>query len=144
MNDLNVIDQFMDSFVRYIDSGFGLLGGDVGFLTTVLIGIDITLAGLFWALGGEDDVIGTVPQEDPLCRRLRADPEQLLDPADIIFRSFAGLGLTAGGGTSPPTICFGPGGSPAPASRRPSPCSIRRASWSARSPSSPISSRSPC
>ena len=58
VDDLNVIDQFMDSFVRYIDSGFGLLGPDVGFLTTILIGIDITLAGLFWALGGEDDVIG--------------------------------------------------------------------------------------
>ena len=36
MDDLNVIDQFMDTFVRYIDSGFGLLGPDVGFLTTVL------------------------------------------------------------------------------------------------------------
>src|SRR3546814_4928825 len=34
-------------------SGFGLLGSDVGFLTSVLIGIDITLAGLFWAMGGE-------------------------------------------------------------------------------------------
>ena len=27
-------------------------------MTTTLIGIDITLAGLFWAMGGEDDVIG--------------------------------------------------------------------------------------
>src|SRR3546814_8335985 len=58
VDDLNVIDQFMQAFIAYIDSGFGLLGGDVGFLTTILIGIDITLAGLFWALGGEDDVIG--------------------------------------------------------------------------------------
>src|SRR3546814_16423711 len=58
VQDLNVIDQFMQAFIAYIDSGFGLLGGDVGFLTTILIGIDITLAGLFWALGGEDDVIG--------------------------------------------------------------------------------------
>jgi type IV secretory pathway TrbL component len=49
MDDLNVIDHFMSEFIRYIDSGFGLLGGDVGFLTTTLIGIDITLAGLFWA-----------------------------------------------------------------------------------------------
>ena len=57
MDDLNVIDQFMAAFIAYIDSGFGLLGGDVGFLTTILIGVDITLAGLFWALGGEDDVI---------------------------------------------------------------------------------------
>src|SRR3546814_1129372 len=44
VQDLNVIDQFMQAFIAYIDSGFGLLGGDVGFLTTILIGIDITLA----------------------------------------------------------------------------------------------------
>ena len=58
MNDLSVIDRFMQAFSRYIDSGFGLLGGDVHFLTATLIGIDITLAGLFWAMGGDDNVIG--------------------------------------------------------------------------------------
>ena len=52
MEDLNVIDGFLEDFIQYIDSGFGLLGPDVAFLTTVLIGIDITLAGLFWAMGG--------------------------------------------------------------------------------------------
>jgi len=29
LSDLNIIDQFMQAFIRYIDSGFGLLGGDV-------------------------------------------------------------------------------------------------------------------
>ena len=58
MNDLGVIDRFLAAFIQYIDSGFGLLGGDVAFLTSVLVGIDITLAGLFWAMGGEDDIIG--------------------------------------------------------------------------------------
>lgn len=58
MGDLNIIDRFMATFIQYIDSGFGLLRGDVAFLTTTLVGIDITLAGLFWALGGENDVIG--------------------------------------------------------------------------------------
>src|SRR3546814_8535625 len=53
LNDLNVIDRFMQAFITYIDAGFGLLGGDVRFLTVTLIGIDITLAGLFWALGGD-------------------------------------------------------------------------------------------
>ena len=38
MNDLNVIDRFTDVFSRYIDSGFGLLAGDVAFLTGILIG----------------------------------------------------------------------------------------------------------
>ena len=55
-NDTRIIDHFLDVFSRYIDSGFGLISGDVGFLVTVLIGIDGTLAALAWALG-EDDVI---------------------------------------------------------------------------------------
>ena len=29
MNDVAVIDRFLDVFSRYIDSGFGLLGGEV-------------------------------------------------------------------------------------------------------------------
>ncbi|TIW91235.1 type IV secretion system protein, partial [Mesorhizobium sp.] len=58
MNDLGVIDRFMQTFIRYIDSGFGLLSGDVAFLTTTLIGIDITLAGLAWSFGGEPNILG--------------------------------------------------------------------------------------
>src|SRR3546814_5740954 len=41
LNDLNVIDRFLQAFITYIDSGFGLLGPDVGFLTATMIGIDI-------------------------------------------------------------------------------------------------------
>ena len=26
--DLNIIDSFLEAFIRYIDSGFGLLSGD--------------------------------------------------------------------------------------------------------------------
>ena len=50
MNDLNVIDRFTQVFSQYIDSGFGLLVGDVAFLTGILVALDIVLAGLFWAL----------------------------------------------------------------------------------------------
>ncbi|MEQ1612993.1 MAG: type IV secretion system protein, partial [Hyphomicrobiaceae bacterium] len=56
MDDLNVIDRFTTVFSQYIDSGFGLLAGDVAFLTTILVTLDIVLAGLFWALNGEDNV----------------------------------------------------------------------------------------
>jgi len=99
VEDLNVIDQFMDAFTRYIDSGFGLLGGDVGFLTTVLIGIDITLAGLFWAMGGEDDVIGRFLKKILYVGAFALILNRFSTLSDVIFRSFAGLGLTAGGGT---------------------------------------------
>jgi len=99
MNDLNVIDRFMETFIRYIDSGFGLLGGDVGFLTTVLIGIDITLAGLFWALGGENDVLGKFLKKILYVGAFALILNSFSTLADIIFRSFAGLGLVAGGGS---------------------------------------------
>src|SRR5262245_30981837 len=92
MDDLNVIDRFLDTFLRYIDSGFGLLTGEVAFLTTILIGIDITLAGLHWALG-----------EEPLVNRLLRKVvyvgvfAYILGNfrflAETIYQSFAGLGL---------------------------------------------------
>jgi len=98
VNDLNVIDSFMQTFIRYIDSGFGLLGGDVHFLTTVLVGIDITLAGLFWAMGGEDNVIGRFLKKILYVGAFALILNSFSTLANIIFKSFAGLGLTAGGG----------------------------------------------
>ena len=52
-----VIDRFTEVFTRYIDSGFGLLSGEVAFLASTLIVIDVTLAGLFWAWGAGEDVL---------------------------------------------------------------------------------------
>ena len=37
MGGVSVIDRFLEVFASYIDSGFGLLGGDVAFLATTLI-----------------------------------------------------------------------------------------------------------
>ena len=57
MEEMDVIDRFLETFMAYIDSGFGLLAGDVAYLTTTLIVIDITLAGMFWARSQTADVI---------------------------------------------------------------------------------------
>ncbi|OYW46444.1 MAG: P-type conjugative transfer protein TrbL [Sphingomonadales bacterium 12-68-11] len=99
MDDLSVIDRFMAVYIQYIDSGFGLLGGDVAFLTTVLVGIDVTLAGLFWAMGGEDDIIGRFLKKILYVGAFALILGNFSTLADVIFRSFAGLGLVAGGGT---------------------------------------------
>ncbi|MBC7578977.1 MAG: P-type conjugative transfer protein TrbL [Tardiphaga sp.] len=99
MNDLNVIDRFLATFITYIDSGFGLLGGDVRFLTVTLIGIDVTLAGLFWALGGDDNVIGRFIKKILYIGAFAFILNGFSTLGDIIFRSFAQAGLTAGGGT---------------------------------------------
>lgn len=63
MGDLNIIDRFLATFIHYIDSGFGLLSGDVVALTSILIGIDVTLAGLFWALDRDGDVLTRLIQK---------------------------------------------------------------------------------
>ena len=57
MGGTGVIDRFLETFTRYIDSGFGLLGSEVAFLATTLAAIDITLAALFWAWGTDEDII---------------------------------------------------------------------------------------
>ena len=99
MNDLSVIDQFMQAFIRYIDSGFGLLGGDVSFLSRTLIALDITLAGLFWALGGEDNVLGRLIRKILYIGAFAFILNNFATLGDIIFRSFAQAGITAGGGS---------------------------------------------
>jgi len=97
MSDLSIIDTFMNTFSSYIDSGFGLLGGDVAFLSTTLIGIDVTLAGLFWALGGEDNVLARLIRKVLYVGAFAYIIENFQRLSAIVYGSFAGLGLKASG-----------------------------------------------
>lgn len=98
MNDVSVIDHFLEVFSHYIDSGFGLLGGEVAFLTLTLVGIDMTLAGLFWAMGG-DDVTSKLIKKTLYVGAFAFIIGNFNTLAEIIFHSFAGLGLLASGST---------------------------------------------
>jgi type IV secretion system protein TrbL len=95
MNDLNVIDRFTEVFSRYIDSGFGLLAGDVAFLTGILVALDMILAGLFWALMGEESIPVQLIRKVLYVGFFAFLLNNFSSLADIIFRSFAGLGLKA-------------------------------------------------
>ncbi len=97
MDDLNVIDQFTRTFVTYIDSGFGLLGSDVAFLTTALIGIDITLAGLAWALSEDRSIVPALIRKVLYVGAFAFILNNFSTLANVIFDSFAGLGLRASG-----------------------------------------------
>lgn len=95
MDDLNIIDRFTETFSRYIDSGFGLLAGDVAFLTSILVGLDIALAGLFWALHGEDNVPAQLIRKVLYVGFFALLLNNFQALSDVVFRSFAGLGLKA-------------------------------------------------
>jgi type IV secretion system protein TrbL len=101
MNDVTIIDRFLNIFSTYIDSGFGLLQGEVAFLTATLIVIDMTIAGLYWAMshatGQGEDVIAKLLRKVLYVGAFAYIIGNFNWLAGIVFRSFAGLGLTATG-----------------------------------------------
>lgn len=99
MGGSGVIDNFLGVFTSYIDSGFGLLGGEVAFIATTLIVIDVTLAALFWSWGADDDIIARLVKKTLFVGVFAYIIGNWNNLAKIVFDSFAGLGLK-GSGTS--------------------------------------------
>jgi type IV secretion system protein TrbL len=97
MGGTGVIDRFLEVFTRYIDSGFGLLQGEVAFIATTLIVIDVTLAALFWSMGEGDDIIARLIKKTLFVGAFAYIIGNWNGLARIIFESFAGLGLKASG-----------------------------------------------
>ena len=97
MGGTGVIDRFLETFTSYIDSGFGLLGGEVGFLASTLAAIDITLAALFWAWGPDEDIIARLVKKTLFVGVFAYLIGNWNNLAKIVFQSFSGLGLKAAG-----------------------------------------------
>ena len=97
MSDTGVIDRFFDVFTRYIDSGFGLLGGEVAFLSTTLVAIDVTLAALFWAWASGEDVIARLVKKTLYVGFFAFLIGNFHSLTGIVLKSFSGLGLKASG-----------------------------------------------
>lgn len=97
MGGSGVIDTFLGTFTRYIDSGFGLLGGEVAFVATTLIVIDVTLAALFWSWGADEDIIARLVKKTLFVGVFAYLISNWNNLAKIVFDSFSGLGLKAAG-----------------------------------------------
>ena len=97
MGGTGIIDQFLETFTRYIDTGFGLLGGEVGYLATTLTAIDITLAGLFWSWGADEDILARLVKKTLFVGVFAFLIGNWNGLARVVFESFAGLGLKASG-----------------------------------------------
>ncbi|MEY9880627.1 P-type conjugative transfer protein TrbL [Bradyrhizobium sp. USDA 329] len=97
MNNVGVIDTFLNTFTTYIESGFGLIKGEVTYLSSTLIVIDITLAGLFWAWGADEDILQRLVKKTLYIGFFAFIITNFTKLSGIIFNSFASLGLKAGG-----------------------------------------------
>src|ERR1700682_6597195 len=95
MGGTGIIDQFLEAFTRYIDSWFGLLGGEV--VATTLAAIDVTLAGLFWSWGADEDILARLVKKTLFVGVFAFLIGNWNSLARAIFESFAGLGLKASG-----------------------------------------------
>ncbi len=109
MNDLGVIDRFTDVFTRYIDSGFGLLGPDVSFLSSALLALDISLAGIAWALRSDDDVVVLLARKVLYVGTFAFLIGNFRELSDVVFSSFVRIGLKASGGALPSQDFLRPG-----------------------------------
>ena len=97
MNDTGVVDQFLAVFTRYIDSGFGLIGGDVGALAQVLVAIDVILAALFWAWAPGEEILARLVKKILYVGFFAFLIGNFNRLAKIVYLSFSGLGLKAAG-----------------------------------------------
>jgi type IV secretion system protein TrbL len=97
MGGTGVIDRFLEVFTRYIDTGFGLLNGEVAFLATTLAAIDLTLAAIFWSWAPDEDIIARLAKKTLFVGVFAYLIGNWANLARIIFESFAGLGLKASG-----------------------------------------------
>lgn len=97
MGGASVIDNFLGTFTRYIDSGFGILSGEVAFIATTLIVIDVTLAALFWSWAADDDIMARLVKKTLFVGVFAYLIGNWNNLAKIVFDSFAGLGLKASG-----------------------------------------------
>lgn len=97
MGGTGVVDRFLTVFSQYIDSGFGLLSGEVAFIATTLIVIDVTLAALFWSWGANEDIIARLVKKTLFVGIFAYIIGNWSALTAIVFNSFAGLGLKASG-----------------------------------------------
>ncbi|RFD19520.1 P-type conjugative transfer protein TrbL [Komagataeibacter melaceti] len=109
MQGTGVIDNFLGVFTTYIDSGFGLVQGDVHGLASILIGIDLTIAALFWTLAPDEDILARLIRKTLYIGVFAYLIGNFNSLAGIIYNSFAGLGIEAGGGTMTAAQLLQPG-----------------------------------
>ncbi|MBV0888838.1 P-type conjugative transfer protein TrbL [Komagataeibacter oboediens] len=98
-NDVGVIDNFLNTFTNTIDSGFGLLKGNVVSLAGSLSVLDIALAGLFWAWAADEDIIQRLVKKTLYIGFFAFLINNFDHLAKVVFDSFATMGLRAGGGS---------------------------------------------
>ena len=85
------------------------MGGEVSFIASTLVVIDMTLAALFWSWGGDEDILARLVKKTLFVGAFAYIISNWDGLAKIIFDSFAGLGLKASGSGMSLALLMRPG-----------------------------------
>ncbi|WP_293360885.1 P-type conjugative transfer protein TrbL [Phenylobacterium sp.] len=94
------MDEFIRRFTGQIDSGFGLIAGDVQAILATLVVISITLTAILWAIDETQNIMASFVRKILLVGFFAWLVSSWQTLSATVVNGFAMLGLRAGGGPS--------------------------------------------
>jgi type IV secretion system protein TrbL len=92
------LDLFLNNFRSQVDSGFGLISGDVQTVLASLVVISIVTTAILWAIDENQNVLASLVRKVLLIGFFAWLVTQWHSLSQIVVEGFASLGLKAGGG----------------------------------------------
>jgi type IV secretion system protein TrbL len=92
------LDLFLNNFRTQVDSGFGLISGDVQAVLGTLVVISIVTTAIFWAIDENQNVLASLVRKVLLIGFFAWLVTQWHTLSQTVVDGFASLGLKAGGG----------------------------------------------
>src|SRR5476649_2888887 len=93
------LDVFLNNFRSQVDSGFGLISGDVQTVLGTLVVISIVTTAILWAIDENQNVLASLVRKVLLVGFFAWLVTQWHSLSTTVVNGFAALGLQAGGGT---------------------------------------------
>ncbi|MBV9509530.1 MAG: type IV secretion system protein, partial [Caulobacteraceae bacterium] len=96
--DPAALDDFLTKFRGQVDSGFGLISGDVSATLASVVVISIVATAIMWAIDENQNVLASLVRKVLLVGFFAFLVAQWPTLAKTVVNGFAALGLKAGGG----------------------------------------------
>lgn len=96
--DPAVLDDFLNRFRTQVDTGFGVIQGDVSTVLAILVTISIALTAILWAIDETQNVLASLVRKVLLVGFFAWLVAEWHSLSTTVVNGFAALGLKAGGG----------------------------------------------
>ena len=98
MAEGTVFNSFMNTIIQRLDAGYAFLTGDVMWLFNALVVIQLTLVGIYWALGARGQIVAGMLRRILLIGFILFFIDRFPYLVDTVAETAMQMGLNAGGG----------------------------------------------